>query len=163
MKDNKFDAKRRDLLKLIGFGAASALAPTRMRAEEKAGRVDVIVVGAGFAGLTAARKLKQRGKKVIVLEARNRVGGRVKAGMLAGCPIDVGGMWVGPTQTKILETIRGYGLQLVPQYTTGKNILEASGKRSMADGETLGFESATQAEYDRGIGELTKLNDHVPL
>jgi monoamine oxidase len=163
MKDKKFDAKRRDLLKLIGFGAASALAPTRMRAEEKAGRVDVIVVGAGFAGLTAARKLKQRGKKVIVLEARNRVGGRVKAGMLAGRPIDVGGMWVGPTQTKILETIRGYGLQLVPQYTTGKNILEASGKRSMTDGETLGFESATQAEYDRVIRELTKLSDQVPL
>jgi NADPH-dependent 2,4-dienoyl-CoA reductase/sulfur reductase-like enzyme len=88
MKDNKFDAKRRDLLKLIGFGAASAMAPTRMRAEEKAGRVDVIAVGAGFAGLTAARKLKQRGKKVMVLEARNRVGGRVKAGMLKLKPRD---------------------------------------------------------------------------
>lgn len=163
MSDKIFDTKRRELLRLIGFGAAGTLAPARVRAEEKPGRANVVVVGAGFAGLTAARKLKRQGKKVIVLEARNRVGGRVKAGMLAGHAVDVGGMWVGPTQTKILEAIKGYGLQLVPQYVKGKNILEASGKRSMAEGETLGFEPATQAEYERVVRELTKISDQVPL
>jgi monoamine oxidase len=109
MKD-KFDAKRRVLRKLVGLATAGTLVPATMRAGEKAGRVDVVVVGAGFGGLTAARKLKEQGKKVIVLEARDRVGGRVKAGTLAGRAIDVGGMWVGPTQTRILELIKGYRL-----------------------------------------------------
>jgi monoamine oxidase len=72
-------------------------------------------------------------------------------------------MWVGPTQTRILELIKGYRLELVPQYVKGKNILEASGKRSTADVETLGFEPATKAEYQRVVREVTMLSDQVPL
>ncbi len=59
--------------------------------------VDVCVVGAGYAGLTAARRLHAGGKSVAVLEARDRIGGRIWTQHLAdGSPVDRGGAWLGP-------------------------------------------------------------------
>ena len=63
---------------------------------------DVCVVGAGYAGLTTARRLAQHGKSVVVLEARDRVGGRIWTQQLAdGTPIDRGGAWIGPKHDAI--------------------------------------------------------------
>ena len=65
--------------------------------------VDVAVVGAGLAGLVAARDLLAAGLTVVVLEARNRVGGRILNHALDnGAVVEVGGQWVGPTQDRIL-------------------------------------------------------------
>jgi monoamine oxidase len=98
--------------------------------ESAALQTQVIVVGAGFAGLSAARRLNRQGKKIVVLEVRDRVGGRVKAAKIAGRPIDAGGMWVGPTQTGLLEMIKEYDLHPVPQFESGVNIAEIGGKRA---------------------------------
>src|SRR5262249_11316337 len=58
---------------------------------------DVCVVGGGYAGLTAARRITRAGASVIVLEARDRVGGRVWTRPAPnGTPIDMGGTWLGP-------------------------------------------------------------------
>jgi len=122
-----------------------------------------VVVGAGFAGLSAARTLMRHRQKVVVLEARDRVGGRVKAAKIAGRSIDVGGMWVGPSQTRLLDLIKEYDLHTVPQFETGTNIAELGGKRLSASGEAIGFDAPTQKEYDGIIRELTKLSDQVPL
>ena len=107
-KKDKFS--RRDAIKLLGASAAAAVCGEPAQgvdapSQSDARHVDVIVVGAGFAGLTAARNLIRSGKKVVLLEARDRVGGRVKGTTLAGHKVDAGGMWVGPTQTKVLELI----------------------------------------------------------
>ena len=87
---------RRNALKYLGAGAAATFSPASSQGLESPEQgepchVDVIIVGGGFAGLTAARSLMHAGKKVVVLEARARVGGRVKGGKLAGHKIDVGG------------------------------------------------------------------------
>jgi len=74
---------RRDALKLLGAGATALVATDPLHAAEvphqgSATQADVVVVGAGFAGLSAARTLSRRSKKVVVLEARDRVGAASK-------------------------------------------------------------------------------------
>ena len=64
-------------------------------------RHDVIVVGAGLAGLTTATALADAGLDVRVLEARDRVGGRTFTKVIDGAPIDLGGEWLGPTQRRM--------------------------------------------------------------
>jgi monoamine oxidase len=85
---------------------------------------DVVVVGAGFAGLAAARALNAAGRSVVVLEARGRVGGRSKSAVLAGQTVDVGGQWVGPGQDVLKALAAEFGIATRPQFTTGARLLE---------------------------------------
>ncbi|WP_135230047.1 flavin monoamine oxidase family protein [Deinococcus fonticola] len=91
----------------------------------------VIVVGAGIAGLTAARRLTQAGIQVRVLEARERVGGRTHSLRLpvTGVNVDVGGQWVGPNQPHIMALIRELGLETFPTYDAGHNLAFLGGQR----------------------------------
>jgi monoamine oxidase len=90
-----------------------------------------VVVGAGFAGLTAARELRKGGAKVIVLEARNRVGGRVlNAELAGGGESERGGTFVGPTQNEVIALGRELGIGTFPTYNTGKNVYLKDGKRT---------------------------------
>jgi monoamine oxidase len=89
---------------------------------------DVVVVGAGFAGLTAARSLTALGYDVIVLEGRDRVGGRSHTTTIAGVPVDLGGTFVGPTQTEVLELAAELGCPTAPTYHSGKNLIHWRGR-----------------------------------
>ncbi|MDU0287702.1 NAD(P)/FAD-dependent oxidoreductase [Saccharothrix longispora] len=75
---------------------------------------DAIVIGAGFAGMTAARELGSRGKRTLVLEAKDRVGGRAYTETLAGHLVELGGAWVHWTQPHVWTEITRYGLGIVP-------------------------------------------------
>ncbi|QUH02476.1 FAD-dependent oxidoreductase [Saccharopolyspora erythraea] len=75
---------------------------------------DVIVVGAGFAGLTAARELSLRGRSVVVLEARDRIGGRTWTDVRFGRPLEMGGTWVHWLQPHTWSEITRYGLDVEP-------------------------------------------------
>ena len=102
----------------IGAAAGGLIAGCSSSASGSAGgsndvtqTADVVVVGAGASGLNAALELVKAGLSVIVLEARNRVGGRLLTqGTIAGGWVDLGAQWLGPTQTNALELIKGYGL-----------------------------------------------------
>jgi monoamine oxidase len=97
--------------------------------------VDVAVVGAGLAGLVAARRVAAEGASVAVLEARERVGGRVLSEPLGdGKQVEVGGQWVGPTQERVLELARELGVETFPTYAKGSNLLELGGKVSRYTG-----------------------------
>lgn len=83
---------------------------------------DVIIVGAGFAGLSAGLKLKEQGLNTCILEARNRVGGRTETKWLDGdIQIDLGGQWIGPTQDRMYELVEKYGLKTFPTQLFGKS------------------------------------------
>jgi monoamine oxidase len=98
-------------------------------------RVDVVVVGGGISGLTAARKLKARGAKVLVVEARDRVGGRVLNHQLrAGGVIEAGGAFVGPTQNRILRLADELGVKTFKEYVDGQNVYIKNGQRSTYTG-----------------------------
>ncbi|MGZ4170783.1 MAG: flavin monoamine oxidase family protein [Solirubrobacteraceae bacterium] len=94
-------------------------------------QADVVVVGAGLSGLTAARQIAAAGKSVIVLEARNRVGGRCFSRSIGAGASDVANMgatFVGPTQTQILGLMSDLGISKFPVYATGNLLWYESGK-----------------------------------
>lgn len=88
---------------------------------------DVVVVGAGLAGLCAARELVERGVTCTVLEARDRVGGRTLSQPLAGDTIDLGGQWIGPTQNRLAALAKELGVSTFPQYHSGRKLLSWAG------------------------------------
>jgi monoamine oxidase len=93
---------------------------------------DVVVVGAGISGLVAASTLVRGGTSVVVLEARDRVGGRmVRQSVIEGGWIDLGGQWIGPTQRAITALSDELGVQHFPQYQTGDTVLLFQGKRGV--------------------------------
>ena len=122
---------------------------------------DVIVVGAGLAGLTAARELSGAGMDVRVLEARDRVGGRTLNHPVGERPDDVvelGGQWVGPTQHEALDLARELGIETYPTHGEGKNLFEDDrGKVKSYSGTIPRLGPLVMADYGRADLRLKRL------
>jgi monoamine oxidase len=123
--------------RLIGSAAAGAAgtglaAASGAEARKRRRHVDVVVVGAGLAGLTAARQLVRARKSVLVLEARDRVGGRTLGQSIGEGEIaDMGAGFIGPTQDHIAALAREMGVRTFKTYNEGSNVQYFDGKRSL--------------------------------
>src|SRR4051812_28077525 len=115
-------------LAAAGAGPAAAAAPTQRRRRTR--RADVAIVGAGLAGLTAARRLVSAGHSVVVLEARERVGGRTLNADLGGGHItELGAQFIGPTQDRIAALARAVGVPTFTTFNAGANVSLVTGQR----------------------------------
>ncbi|MEV5645938.1 FAD-dependent oxidoreductase [Streptomyces flaveolus] len=94
-----------------------------------AASVDVVIVGAGFAGLSAAERLADMGVSVLVLEGRDRVGGRSFSGEVAGVKVDLGATWVAERHTAIRDLAKRLGCSTTGQFHEGLNVLWMAGQR----------------------------------
>src|SRR3954452_24288920 len=128
---------RREVVAAGAIAGAGALGgPAVGDAARRHGRparrhADVVVVGAGFAGLAAARELAHDDRSVVVLEARNRVGGRgLNKPIGGGEPSEAGGTFAGPTQNHILALAEDMGVGTFETYNKGDNVYFVDGERT---------------------------------
>lgn len=111
---------------VMGAGSSAVAQPARTD-----GRWDLIVIGGGFAGVTAARDASLRGLRTLLLEARPRLGGRTDVADFGGHRIEVGGTWIGPGQPHVWAERMRYGLPLAESAAAGatRYVWYGEGKR----------------------------------
>jgi monoamine oxidase len=125
---------------------------------------DVVVVGAGLAGLAAARALVAGGASVVVVEARERVGGRVLNEEIGGGNVvEVGAQWVGPTQDRLYAVARELGVDTFPTHAAGDNVIEYRGRLRRYTGAIPRINPVVLLDVERAQRRLNRLARNVPL
>jgi monoamine oxidase len=125
---------------------------------------DVAIVGAGLAGLTAARELGRRDRSAIVLEADDRVGGRTLNHRFSdGTVVEIGGQWIGPTQDRLAALAAELGVATYPTWDEGDNLLQRGPHLSRYRGESFGLPPLVLAELALLQVRIDRLAASVPL
>ncbi len=149
---------------MSGIFRALGAGERRTEAAGAARRTQVAVVGAGMAGLVAARRLAGAGVDVLVLEARDRVGGRVYTRPARdGTPLDLGAQWIGPTQRHLAALAAELGVATFKTYDTGDNVQYRQGLRTTYSGPIPTADPLVSADIIEAMLSLTTMSSQVPL
>jgi monoamine oxidase len=172
-RDENSGLTRRKLIQAGGAGAVAATLATAAPAgaatkRPKPRHADVIVVGAGYAGLTAAYRIAKAGKSVLVLEARNRVGGRSYNHELPGGEwTELGATFVGPTQDHVIGLAKEVGVGLFPTYDVGNNVYRQDGMNlEFSDTGPLGAappDPTVIPDIALAVAQLDDMSTKVPI
>jgi monoamine oxidase len=126
--------------------------------------VEAIVVGAGLAGLTAARQLSDAGHTVRVLEARDRVGGRTLSHQLSdGETVDLGAQWIGSGQDQIRNLVEEFDIKTFPQYADGKDQMQVCGETLVDDDPFEALPRPALLNLAIALWRLDTLCERIPL
>jgi monoamine oxidase len=125
---------------------------------------DVCVVGAGLAGLTAARRLSQAGRSVVVLEARDRVGGRVWTKTSRnGVPVDMGACFIGPHHDRMHALTKEMGVSTFTTFVGGDNVLATGGKVRRYRGDIPRVSPVALLSAAQAIARMNAMAKQVPV
>jgi monoamine oxidase len=125
---------------------------------------DVAIVGAGLAGLTAARTVQGAGAKPLVLEARDRVGGRTLNHPIGdGKIVEVGGQWIGPGQDRLAALARDLGIDTFPTHSEGHNLIEFKGDVTRYRGTIPRINARVLADVGQAQVKLDRLAKKIPV
>jgi len=145
-------------------GAATQSGADARTARPGERQVDVVIVGAGLSGLMAARTLLVAGMEPLVLEARDRVGGRTWTRPASdGTLLDLGGQWIGPTQRRVLTLAEELDVQTFTTWDTGKNIKYHQGEHITYSGAIPTHNPVTSADAVEAMLTLNIMATQVPL
>lgn len=124
---------------------------------------DVVVVGAGLSGLAAADELRHAGADYLVVEARDRVGGRTLNHQLGdGKVVELGGQWVGPGQDRILDTAAELGIKTFPTYDDGDRLARTRGRTIRYRGLTPPAAPWAMLDLGQALYRLDRMCRTVP-
>jgi monoamine oxidase len=125
---------------------------------------DLVVVGAGLAGLSAARTAAAAGARVVVVEARDRVGGRVLNEEIGdGKVVEVGAQWIGPTQDRLAALAHELGVETFPTHGAGENVIEYGGRLRRYSGTIPRINPVVLLDVERAQRKLNRMARKVPL
>lgn len=126
-------------------------------------QTEVVIVGAGLSGLAAARSLHQRGVEVLVLEASDRVGGRVNSATVQGAHVDLGGTFVGPGQDRIAALAEEVGVEARDTHDAGASVIRWRGETRPYQGSIPSIGTIGLIDIARIRRAIDKLAASVPL
>lgn len=132
--------------------------------EKQVLHTDVAIIGAGYAGIAAAKLLQANQTDFIVLEARDRIGGRTHSATLAsGAQVDLGAQWIGPTQQLIWQWVKETNTETYETYDIGKNILSYKNKTSTYTGTIPKIDPISLLDLGLAIEKINKLCKQIDL
>ena len=152
---------RRGLIGTAIAGTAALAASGTILAESGPveASVDVVIIGAGFSGLAAARKVQRAGRSFLLLEARDRIGGKVLNHPIGhGQITEAGATYIGPTQHRMARLALKYSVATYPTYHQGKIVSIFGGERVVG-----GLNPALGAEYHALVTRLNAMSTEVPV
>ena len=124
---------------------------------------DVVIVGAGLSGMIAARRVLEAGLVPLVLEADDRVGGRILTEVVDGVPLELGAQWIGDTHERMFALAAELGVETFPQYDEGETSYELDGSGVLREKDFHARYASELAELERVLRRLDGLAAEVPV